>query len=245
MVSSSTWKGSTLFEQSGHFNSIYQMQETSPESREPSVETELLCMKVKYWWYAVMLCQGWLFVFMMGCLGSYEWVRQGKDESEWEGGLLGVNFGPENYRGESYSSLADDVCDREGYEELCDSFENLKNAGAVFIFFEVLSILMLAAWAARVVFALKEKKFLGEWIGYLFPGLGFLLHFLGVIVWVAVSGAKFSSECYGQSELCNTYGPTLGVLTILFYFFFAALYSFVFFKREGIYAKQEDEKSVS
>ena len=54
----------------------------------------------------------------------------------------------------SYEDLADDACDFLNNYGACEMFEDLRDAGELFIFFETLNCVMLFFWLLRVLFSL-------------------------------------------------------------------------------------------
>ena len=76
--------------------------------------------------------QMFLLVFMVSCLGSTRWVRQGaKDSSSfWEGNLIQVVTGQSSLDDEMYTDLIDKYCNSSsGIQSWCSLFENLHELG--------------------------------------------------------------------------------------------------------------------
>lgn len=215
-----------------------------PPLEEPDIDTPLLCMRVRYWWYLVIFCQGVIGVFMFATLGTRKWVRQGDEDYEWQGGLLECTFCHMNsdWYEETYDSLKSDECDADGdeHEAWCTMFENLQAAGGVFVFFELVSFLLLGLWIARVILCLCGKRLCHDLVALVFPITAFLSHMIGLIIWASVSKSGFNADCEdfmdgsSRTDTCSTTGPALAVLTCLLYVFFGALYAFVFRNRRGI-----------
>mmetsp|Transcript_23981 Transcript_23981/g.42483 ORF Transcript_23981/g.42483 Transcript_23981/m.42483 type:complete len:241 (-) Transcript_23981:2199-2921(-) len=218
-------------------------KEEKPQIEEPDIDVPLMCMRVRYWWYLVIFCQGVIGVFMFATLGTRKWVRQGDEDSEWQGGLLECTFChlKSDWHEETYDDLKSDECDADGdsHEAWCTMFEDLQSAGGVFVFFELLSFGLLGLWIARVCLALCSKRFLPEIVAYIFPAVAFLAHTIGLIIWAAVSKSGFNADCEDfvdgsdRTDTCSTNGPALAVLTCLLYVFFGLLYGFVFRNRRG------------
>jgi hypothetical protein len=221
-----------------------QPKEQQPSPEEPDVDTPLLCMRVRYWWFLVIFCQGVLGVFIFATLGTRRWVRQGDEDAEWQGSLLECTLCHVNsdWFEETYDSLKSDECDSSGdeHDAWCSMFKDLQTAGGVFVFFELLSLGLLVLWIGRVLLCLIGKRCCHDIIAYIFPILAFLAHMIGLIIWAAVSKSGFNADCgdfadgSDRTDVCSTNGPALAVLTCLFYIFFGALYAFVFRNRRGI-----------
>jgi hypothetical protein len=109
-----------------------------------------------------------IFVFLLlvilglqiGCLASPLWVEQGTgDDFKWEGSLTRVKESDiPSIDKESYNNVADDVCDLPNHYGVCEMFEDLRDSGFIFIFYECFSILMLLIWIGWILFALLEKS---------------------------------------------------------------------------------------
>lgn len=208
---------------------------------EPSVNTPFLCMTTRYWWFLILFFQHTLIIFMIGCLGTQRWVRQGNDLTEWEGSLLYVETGPESIKSELYMDLKDSDC--ETLKHLCNTFDVLQTAAGAYVFFELISIIFTFIWMLRVVFHLYEKRFLPDWVSYLWPSLGFLCHILAIIIWAGVTEASFENDCSNLSDekICSTNGPALAIITVLFWLFYGSIYIFVFLHRNGIEITEKEE----
>jgi hypothetical protein len=223
------------------------MSEVSREDQlveEPDIDTPLLCMRVRFWWFLVIFCQGIIGIFMFATLGTRKWVRQGDEDYEWQGGLLECSLchGNSDWFEENYESIKSDECDADGdqHHAWCSMFEDLHTAGGVFVFFELLSLGLLGLWIARVALCLCRKRMCHDLVAYVFPTAAFFSHMLGLVIWASVSKSGFNADCdafadgSARTDVCSTNGPALAVLTCLFYLFFGSLYVFVFRHRRGL-----------
>lgn len=126
------------------------------------------------------------------------------------------------------------MCD--DYEGLCNTFEDLNDAGALYVFFDLLSLLFLMGWGTRIVMILLEKHCLPEWTAYFWPSFAFILHLAGLLTWESIADSSFDGDCEDldpedRKPLCSTTGPALAVITCVLYIFFIAFFVVAYFFR--------------
>lgn len=221
-------------------------QEKLPSPQEESKDADnnqiFIGLRYRYWWFIVLQLILTIIVFNFGCLGAKKWARQGEDGTEWEGGLLYCTSCYSKWDNDHYDDVASDMSDLNGdqYEALTTTYENLRDAGSVFLFFELIALLMNLLWIVRVVFALFEKKLGPNWLGFVFPGVGFVMHTIGLIAWTGIAEAGFEEDCTDlndgsdRTKVCSTYGAGLAVITCILYIFFGAFYVFLYINRRTV-----------
>lgn len=98
-------------------------------------------------------------------------------------------------------------------------FEDLRDAGELFIFFETLNLVMLFLWLLRVLFSLCERICLPDWFAYIWPSLGTVFHLIGVVVWIELVQADFEScdeiSRKSRENVCARGGPALAVFATI------------------------------
>jgi hypothetical protein len=214
-------------------------------SKDSDNNSFFLGLQYRYWWFIVLNMILTIIVFNFGCLGAKKWARQGEDISEWEGGLLYCNQCYSEWDEEHYNDVASDMSDLEGdlAEAMKTTFENLRDAGSVFVFFELTALIMNLLWIARVVFILMERKLGPNWLGFVPVAAGFVMHTVGLIAWTGIADAGFEADCEelndgsDRRKVCSTYGAGLAVITCILYIFFGAFYVFLYINR-GRVAKE-------
>ena len=178
-------------------------------------------------------------MFILGALGTPNWVKQG-DDNEWVGGVLSVTSS--DFKGldeKTYMDLKedDDICDEDLLDGLCKTILALHAAGGAYVFFSILVILSLLGWIGRLILEIIRKPMGPEWLMYLFVIFTFLCHFLAFVIWAGVSKAKMSGKCDDLSledreDVCGVDGPILSVFTILILAFITPLFLFLWWKKD-------------
>jgi len=226
-----------------------------------SLDETVLCLRIRYWWFLTLFNQVFLVILLVSCLATPKWVKQGDYGYEWEGGVIACTTceylrcsGCGSFDNQLYSSLKDDgQCGASLVaESFCSAFEDLSAAGGVYFFFEIFSFLALFAWIVRVVFLLYGKDCCTRmrWLGFLYPGLALLFHFLGLIIWAGISEAKFDGDCQNDQfdgskpTLCATNGPALAVFTVVFYAIAVGLFAFSLVKSGPSSPQKAEEPAV-
>ena len=209
------------------------------ELLEASVSNRIYNIPVRIIWYTLISLLLTNLLLLLGSLGTRKWVKQGKEENSWQGSLLHVTKGPEEWENETYEQLADDYCDMKGEdnEALCRLFQNLHDAGATYVSFGVMTVICTIGWILKIVFLLLEKKCCKNLVGYVLSGICGVFHLIGLVVWSAVSESKYNVDCdkvveKGEiGELCNTDGPALALTVMLMYVGITPVFVFVYMKR--------------
>lgn len=224
-------------------------------NKAPSISKKILCMRYRYWLYMTLFFQYILIVFLFGCVGTRRWVRKGNNMTEWEGGLLSITGSSSHWKDMSYKDAKSDSCDEKSEyynKDLCNVFEDLYSAGAAYLFFEILALLLIFVWIFQVAYALMEKQllFMGSetgakrwWLALLWPGISLLCHIIGIAIWAGVTKSEFEVNCLAinSGKICSTNGPSLSILTIFLYLMFGCVYAFMMYFREGIFKKTGSE----
>jgi hypothetical protein len=215
-----------------------QKEKTVEKTTAPSINNLFLDIRLKVWWIFFLVLIVFQFAVMIGLLATNSWVEQGEgDDKRWEGGILKVlDSDIREIDQEPYNEVADEVCDLPSHYGVCEMFEDLRDAGFVFIFYEILALLMVVLWFGQVVFALLEIDCGRAWLGYIWPFLGFVFHFVGLIVYAGLVGISFS-DCDTISRLdrevvCGTHGPVLATFITISLLVIGLGYSLVWNNRE-------------
>lgn len=71
-------------------------------------------------------------------------------------------------------------------------FEDLRDAGFIYIFYECLSIFFTMGWILTIVLSLLRKTFFENIVsGYLWPLMASSIHHLGLIIWMELVEVRF------------------------------------------------------
>jgi hypothetical protein len=209
------------------------------------VSKRVLCMQLRYWLYLTLFFQYVLIVFLFGCVGTRRWVRKGQDETEWEGGLISVTGSSKRWKNDNYDDVKDKVCDLDGYDELCTVFKRLYDAGAAYLFFELMALIFVMVWIGFVVWMLFEKPVNRWWLGLLWPGISLLCHILAIAIWAGVTKAGFEVNCLAvhSTKICSTNGPALATLTAFLYLGFGMIFAFALYFRDGVVKSRKGDEA--
>lgn len=207
------------------------------------ISKRILCMQLRYWLYLTLLFQYILIVFLFGCVGTRRWVRKGNDETEWEGGLISITGSNKGWKSESYKDIKDEVCDNDDLNDLCSVFKRLYDAGAAYLFFELLALIFIFVWIGQIIWMLFEKPVNRWWLGLMWPGISLLCHIIAISIWAGVTKAGFEVNCLGMhsTKLCSTNGPALAILVVFLYLGFGMIWAFVLYFRNGVVKKVKEE----
>lgn len=198
---------------SSEFNSVI-----LPE--EPYLFLKIYKISLSNWYYLVLALNLTSTLLMIGALSTNRWVKQGKDETLWEGGLTVCEKCDGDFEEEKYADIADDVCGEDDLEGFCDLYEKLTVAGNVYFALEIISIVLILVWTLRIIACFIGKALFRNGISYGISLLGCLVHTVGFIVWITTAGALYGKECEDVSKsdakpLCPTRGPGLAIATVL------------------------------
>lgn len=231
-------------------------EDIEPDMLEPSVDIKLCCMRVRIWWYIILSLQALILLLMLGGLGSESWAKQGTGSGKWEGGLNYISSS-EIYEKVDYIDMAATYCDiddlfvdKDLADALCNTFTNMRGAGAAFNFFEVFAYVFTLIWMIRVIYCFLEKKMFSNCWGYVWPSLGIFFHILAEIIWGGATGATFTESCDDLNDgadsapVCATDGPSVCLLVTLLYIITAIIFFVVYNRRRGPVEEQEDNESA-
>lgn len=200
---------------------------------------KVMCLKLRLWWTLILVLLALIFILCIGCLGSHQWMNLGEGSLSIEGGLLRCNDCPDAWDQSSYDEIAHYLSDSSYSSELSDLFKDLRDGGAAYIFFELLSLLFLNLWAGSVMLMLmnRDENPKVKLLLYVWPGCALFFHFLALVIWAGVSEAKFDEDCSGftlmdkgKPTVCAGPALALSVATLLFYLIVLAVFYFVFCK---------------
>ena len=208
-------------------------------------KNEFLKLGEKTWVYINVLSLVVIIALMLGGMGTKYWVRQGRDQDIWEGGILRCSKG--KWENQHYGEIAQEICDVEGtyFTGLCNLFEDLKAAGVFFLVFELLSLLVTLVWFVNCIYKSQGKQLLWGWLQYFIPVLGFLLHVLGIVVWAFIAKSGFGVDCEDivedgeRGDLCSTDGPIISVCVAVIYFLVGGVYTYLSLKVWNFKSEQE------
>jgi hypothetical protein len=179
-------------------------------------------MKVKYWTLMLVLLQLLVLAIILATLSTPHWVQQRDNYASWEGGLLVCYNCPDKYDGDSYTRLADDsdICNDSNLDGACKTFEDLRDAGACYVSFTVISILCLIVWLVRTCLLWTERR-LPLMFAVIWPILTFSIHLLAFILWAGISRAKFEDvdncdkiSLKDKEDICAGDGPGLALFNV-------------------------------
>jgi hypothetical protein len=94
-------------------------------------------MKAMYWWAMFLMLLILQIILICVTMTAPWWCEQSQGSRSWTGSLLNVIESDSPYIDtNTYGKVADDVCDLQSRFGACDMFEDLRDAGGLFIFFE-------------------------------------------------------------------------------------------------------------
>ena len=212
------------------------------------LDSKVACLKLRHWWVLLLALLAVIFILCIGCLGSPHWMDLDNDAVSITGGLMRCSDCPGAWDQASYDEIAHYLSDTDYSAGLQDLFEELRDGGAAYVFFELLSLLFLNLWAGAVMLLLVNNKNPKVNLAlYAFPGLAFLLHFLALVIWAGVSKAKFDENCSGLSLLsggrptvCAGPALALSIATLVFYIPVIGVFYFAFCKAKSLDAPRRD-----
>ena len=200
---------------------------------------KVACLKLRMWWTVVLILLAVIFILCIGCLGSHQWMSLGEGALSMEGGLLRCSDCPAAWDQSSYDEIAHFLSDSPYSAGLHDLFKDLRDGGAAYVFFELLSLLFLNLWACSVMLLLlsMDQNPKVRLLLYVWPGCALFFHFLGLVIWGGVSKAKFNEDCSSlvltdrsRPTVCAGPALALSVTTLLCYLLVIGVFYFVFCK---------------
>lgn len=195
----------------------------------------LLCMRLKLWWVSLVLLHFVLLILHLASLGSRYWLRQGDEDLGWDGSLLHCSSCSRDLLEDTYEDLADDVCDISGdsFEAWCEMFHDLRLAGGLYIFFDLLSLGCLLFLFVLAVYTTNNKGCWPNLPKYILIALTVAFHDIALILWSSIAQASFGGDCSdlhdgaSRSPVCSTTGPVLATCISVIQPFYALLYCFL------------------
>jgi hypothetical protein len=220
---------------------------------EPYLFIKIYKLSLKNWYYIVLVLNLTAILLMIGSLSTNRWVKQGEDETLWEGGLTVCEKCDGDFEEEKYDDIASDVCDIDGLEGFCDQFEQLALAGTVYFALDIVSIVVVAVWSIRIVFCLFGRMIFRDILSYLLAVSSCMIHTAGFIVWIALSNAEYAASCDEVSRteaktLCPTHGPGLALGTISVLGVSNLIFILIFSRRKQaqvIYIQQSKKNQIN
>lgn len=214
----------------------------SPPS--PPAAGKFLCLRLKWWYFGHFLTNLVLTVLILACLATPKWVRTGSDDMHIQGGLLTCTDCGEPFEDLSYKEAAEaKACDSmiPDYRGYCVMFEELKEAGGAFLFFDLVTLIFLLFWTVKLFCLYKGAKVLQRprWLFYVVSAVTGSAHILALIIWGGVTKAAFNADCSGwepdgsQPDLCSTDGPAIAIAVLVILLLNVVIYWAVQFKSAG------------
>jgi hypothetical protein len=194
------------------------------------------------------------FIWLLGAVATPKWVTQ---DGEWTGAVLEVSESDIDWLDEDpYLDLKEDdsdICDspQDIFEGMCDTISKLHTAGAVYVFFTVLSFLVVVGWAVHIVLEILQKQLLPNFVGFIWPACLWVFHFMGFVCWAGVSEATFAGkdECEDVSvnddeTVCAIDGPDLALFIIFWLTGVCGVWVFFWIKK-GSAVPSDDPRDVN
>jgi hypothetical protein len=191
---------------------------------------KVLHIPAKFIYFIYICLLSITIIFLIGFLASPSWVSQGEGRGKWKGSLTEVkdisNDFPEafqDYEGDSYSSVADDICDSdEGsdiVDALCDMFTNLYAASIVVILFEVFNILVILVWIFIIFMVFRGRNYFI--VSLIVPAAALAAHLIAFSAWMGIANATFEDDCddfndgSDPAKVCAESGPKFGLFILI------------------------------
>lgn len=198
------------------------------------------CLQLWSWLVLVLFLLLAQIGLMIGSLATNRWVTEGYGSDQWFGGLTTCNSCPQPWRNRDYSSLAQEFCSLSDprFTHYCNVFEDLRDAGGEFLFFELVTIATVIAWMVKILTMLLNKDCLHRvpWSAYTYGLMATFFHWTGIILWGAVTDARFDADCDAMTvaddkpELCGTRGPIIAIVVAVMFPLILILFSFVYYR---------------
>ena len=206
---------------------------------QKNIEEKLMCLKRKYWAIIIFSAQCLILILMLGSYGTSSWVKQGSGSSKWIGGLLHLtdHSSDKSVEEVEYIDLYKS-CDNLAIK--CDVLKQLRNAGAAFCFFDVISYVFTLIWMIHVTFAVLQQQFLEKIPPLVWPGVGLGCHILAEIIWSGATKASFSKSCdkLDSEDICALTGPGLVLAVTCIYI--ATFAAYIVFHIKGKVVVEEE-----
>ncbi|OMJ69871.1 hypothetical protein SteCoe_32284 [Stentor coeruleus] len=192
---------------------------------------------------------------MIGSLASSKWVKSdfyicsldfeneisySNSCEKFEGGLLLCKEGCYDTYENEYKTLCDEDSNTSStlYGKIqlsfCNMFIRLYYGGLAMIGFEIISFISIIIWFSTMICSYRIKKCF--WATCCCSICSCISHFIGIIVWFALSKADFKNECNifpldgSQPNLCATDGPGLSIFLMIIFPIIVGFYLFIGFK---------------
>ncbi|CAG9314482.1 unnamed protein product [Blepharisma stoltei] len=210
-------------------------------------DVKIFCLSQQIWLYIFLAFQLLLISLSIGSVFTDHWVKQGRDSSKWQGGISSCTSGPAEWKGKTYATLAENLCDKDDDldKAMCYTFEHLRDAGLSFIILEICTILFTCTWLIVLLFILFGNKTIKAWLQVIFPIFGLGSHIIGLILWNTVAHSSFGADCEkdvkgdNPPDLCCTDGPAIAISLCIIYGLSITLYFILIYYQ----SKQTEEET--
>lgn len=205
-------------------------------TKEPILKSKIFCLKLNTWnWilFDVLLIN---IILMIGTLTTINWVRQGKNETLWEGGLTACENCDGDFEHEMYVNIAQNVCSYEDYDGFCSLFKDLAKAGTFFEVTEIISIAFLIVWLVRILLAILHKEACRDSISYAISLFSLCVHAVGYTAWFIISDASYIGPCDevdkdNRKGVCGTDGPGMALASMILLLLANLLFYLIYSRR--------------
>ncbi|OMJ69872.1 hypothetical protein SteCoe_32285 [Stentor coeruleus] len=201
-------------------------------------------LKLRIWWYIFFGLQFLIVIFIIGSLASAKWVRgdffsctKGYPCENFEGTLSTCKSMCDG----TYESESETWCSSEDYSEndsiydtadsLCVTFFGLYIGALILIVFEIATFISMIVWCSTMICTLIKCNCF--WMTCCCSVCSCLSHFLGMIIWFAVTKTNFNNDCSellydgSQPKLCGKDGPGLGVFIMVIFPIIVGFYLYI------------------
>mmetsp|Transcript_24270 Transcript_24270/g.43189 ORF Transcript_24270/g.43189 Transcript_24270/m.43189 type:complete len:450 (+) Transcript_24270:32-1381(+) len=211
----------------------------------------LFRLSTKTWMTVVLVSL--IICSILTCSSIYagNWVKRDSDEITFHGGLLECADCDQEYLGLGWDCFSGFMCDIDSSLGYCIMYEDLKDAGRLYIALAVTSLVFILLWGQGVVFIIQGREYGFASLNYIYATLAVLFQALAVIVWFKTSKASFVADCGNPlmeitevPQLCSTNGPGIAIASTCVLGVTAVLYIVAFFKRGTSYEKEISLKYV-
>lgn len=209
-------------------------------------------LKLRIWWYIFFGVQFLLVIFIIGSLASEKWVKtnftsctfeedNGYSYSTFCGKFAGNLSKCKEGCDETYASESVSWCDfdndsnYDSYDNagdsLCLMFYGLYIGALILIIFEISTFISIIVWCSTMICTLYKCNCF--WMTCCCSVCSCVSHFLGMIIWFAITKANFNNDCStfpsdgSQPKLCATDGPGLGVFIMVIFPIIVAFYLYI------------------
>ena len=135
------------------------------------------------------------FYFMGATIGLEHWVTWGIQPYDYKMGIRNCESCPRDHANWSWGCFADEYCEMDRMDGLCDLGHDGQNASNYYLAFEALAMIALTLLIEHAILDMNNKDHGPRWIPYIFAAMALGFHMLATALWFSTIDAKWEDEC--------------------------------------------------